>query len=157
MEALGRCAGHGKPGAALEGVLAAYLCGLGLPKAEVALKLTGPEGMRRLNTGYRGQDRPTDVLSFPALEGRPPAGFQGHLGDLAFCPAYAWAKRRRFYPDFGAECAFLLLHGLLHLSGQHHDNPAQERRMWSLARALHPLGRPYFPRLKALKPLGAKP
>jgi rRNA maturation RNase YbeY len=151
---LGRCAGHGAPASALAQTLGAYLCGLGLPKAEVALKLASPAAMRRLNAGFRGLDRPTDVLSFPALDGRAKPGFTGHLGDLAFCPAYAWSKRGRFHRDFGEECAFLLLHGLLHLSGRHHDSPTQERRMWALARSLHPLGRPYFRRLNALAPSG---
>jgi probable rRNA maturation factor len=139
----------------MAGLLGCYLAGLGLPKADVALKLTGLDGIRRLNRGFRGLDQATDVLSFPALDARPPRGFSGHLGDLALCPAYAWAKRGRFHRDFGAESAFLILHGLLHLYGQHHDSPAQERRMWSLARALHPLGQPYFRRLNALAPLGA--
>lgn len=152
---LGRCPGHGAPAAALTGLLGAYLTDLGMPKAEVALKLCGTTAMRRLNAGFRGLDQATDVLSFPALEGRAKPGFQGHLGDLAFCPAYAWAKRGRFHPDFGAESAFLILHGLLHLCGQHHDSPAQERRMWATARALHPGGRRYFPGLKTLAPFGA--
>ncbi|HTB34807.1 MAG TPA: rRNA maturation RNase YbeY [bacterium] len=155
MEVLGRCPGHGAPAAAMAGLLGAYLAALALPRAEVALKLTGLEGIRRLNAGFRALDRATDVLSFPALEGKPAAGFAGHLGDLAYCPAYAWSKRGRFHRDFGAESAFLLLHGVLHLCGQHHDSPAEERRMWGLARALHPLGRPYFGRLRALSPLGA--
>jgi probable rRNA maturation factor len=141
----------------MAGLLGVYLAALGLPKADVALKLCGEAGIRRLNAGFRSLDLATDVLSFPALDGRPKRGFQGHLGDLAFCPAYAWAKRGRFHADFGAECAFLLLHGLLHLCGQHHDSPAQEKKMWAMARALHPLGRRYFPALKTLAPLGATP
>jgi probable rRNA maturation factor len=152
---LGRVKGHGAPRAALRGLLQDYLKGLGLPRADVALRLVGEGASRGLNRRWRGLDASTDVLSFPGLEGRPPRGFDGHLGDLALCLPYAWARRGRFNPDFGAECAFLILHGLLHLCGRHHDSPAQERAMWRLSRRLHPLGKGRFEALRSLGPEGA--
>ncbi|MFI5355475.1 MAG: rRNA maturation RNase YbeY [Desulfobaccales bacterium] len=153
---LGRVAGHGAPLKALQKLLGAYLLGLGQGKAQVALRLVSPEECRRLNRDYRGQDKATDILSFPGHEGRAPQGMEGHIGDLALCLPYAWKKRGRFDPDFGAECAFLLLHGLLHLNGQHHDSPAQEQVMWRLSRRLHPLGKAHFKALRALGPRTGK-
>lgn len=139
------------PRNALRALLSAYLKGLGMPKAGVTLQLVDEEGCRELNRRFRGKDQPTDVLSFPALDGRVPQGFAGYLGDLALCLPYAWKKRARFDPDFGGEAAFLLLHGLLHLSGQHHDNASQERAMWRLSKLHHPLHRPYLAALRGLR------
>ena len=154
---LGRVPGHGAPKAALQRLLACYLHALGLPAASVTLKLVGEAASQRLNRQWRAIDASTDVLSFPGLDGKPPKGFDGHLGDLALCLPYAWRKRRRFAPRFGAECAFLTLHGLLHLCGRHHDTPAQEREMWRLSRRLHPLGAGLFGALDKLAPEGARP
>lgn len=151
---LGRVRGHGAPRAALRGVITVYLKGLGLAQAEVSVRLVGHAACRRLNRRWRGLDCSTDVLSFPGLDARPMRGYRGYLGDLALCLPYAWEKRGRFMSDFGAECAFLTLHGLLHLSGRHHDSPAQERALWRLSQRLHPLGRPYFTALQSLGPLG---
>lgn len=157
VDVLGRARGHGAPDGALKGVLEAYLTGLGQPRAQVALKLVGEAECRRLNREWRSRDSSTDVLSFPGLDGRPPRGFEGHLGDLALCPPYAWRHRGRFAKAFGAECAFLLLHGLLHLCGRHHDSPSQERSLWQASRRLHPLGQPHFRALNALGPTSDNP
>jgi probable rRNA maturation factor len=107
---------------------------------------------RALNRRFRGKDKATDVLSFPSVEGRVPRAFSGYLGDLALCLPYAWRKRERFDPDFGGEAAFLLLHGLLHLHGQHHDTPTQEAAMWRLQRRWHPLWRAHAAALRRLAP-----
>lgn len=92
----------------------------------LALAVVGPGESRRLNARYRGQDRPTNVLSFPA----PPAlrGARA-LGDLIICPrvlereARAQAKPRR------AHWAHLVVHGTLHLLGYDHVRGADARRM----------------------------
>lgn len=132
--------------------MGAYLRGLGLPKAQLTVKWVGDAESRRLNRKHRGIDAPTDVLSFPALSAKPPRGFDGYLGDLALDLDYAWRKRGRFAPAFAGEAAFLLLHGLLHLCGQHHDSPAQEARMWRSSRRLHSLHQPFMKELAALRP-----
>jgi len=109
---------------------------LGLPRASVALRVCGGVEMRALNRRYRGIDRATDVLSFPAQPGAPKAAAAGHLGDLAL----DWNYLRRRYPRFeatlGREAALVLLHGCLHLSGRHHDSPAAEARLWAVQRRL---------------------
>jgi len=151
--ALGRAPGHGAPAAALRALLRSQLAALGLPDAGVTVRLVSERSCRGLNRRFRGKDGATDVLSFPALRRRAPLGFAGYLGDLALCPAYAWRRRGRFDPDFGGEAAFLVLHGLLHLSGRHHDDPAAERAMWRLSRRLHPLSRPWHAALRRLGPL----
>lgn len=127
------------PGDELRIVMKHYLKVLGLPGAGVSLLICGDTESRRLNRIFRGQDKATDILSFPALEGPVPRGFSGYLGDLALNLPYAWRRRGRFSGVFEKELAFLLLHGLLHLIGVHHDTPSQEKRMRALMRRYFPL------------------
>ena len=140
------------PRQALRALLADYMAALGMPKAGLTLQMVDNAASQELNRRFRGHDQPTDVLSFPTLTGRAPKGYGAYLGDLALDLPYAWAKRGRFDPDFSGEAAFLLLHGLLHLSGQHHDSPAQDRLMWRLSRLHHPLWRRHKAALRALRP-----
>lgn len=155
VEALGRAPGYGAPRAALRGLLGAALGQLGRPRASLTLRLVSGEESRSLNRRFRGLDRSTDILSFPSSAKPPAAGLSAYLGDLAFCPPYAWRRRGRFCPDHGEECARLLLHGLLHLVGLHHESPAQERRQAAQARRLEPLARRFAPSLRRLGPLEA--
>ncbi|HTB22839.1 MAG TPA: rRNA maturation RNase YbeY [bacterium] len=153
----GRVPGFGAPHEALRGLLGSYLAALGLEGASLTLSLVSGAQSRGLNRRFRGKDKATDVLSFPASEGLKKPGFSGYLGDLALCPAYAWRRRGRFFPEFGAEAAFLVGHGLLHLSGRHHDSPAQERAMWRMSLRLQPHSRPWSAALARLGPLKRKP
>src|ERR1700681_3857377 len=59
---------------------------------EISVLLVGPAASRRLNAQYRGRDRPTNVLSFPAPRGL--AAAPGLLGDLVICPAIVRAEAR---------------------------------------------------------------
>jgi probable rRNA maturation factor len=124
-----------------------------LPKAQLTLRLLGERACRGLNRRFRGLDQATDILSFPARSGRPSRGFDGYLGDLALCLPYAWRKRGRFKPRFEAEAAFLILHGLLHLTGRHHDSPAQERELWRLQNSIAPAAAGSLAALAGLKPI----
>ena len=76
--------------------------------------ITGDAEMRRFNRTFRGQDHPTDVLSFP--------GFAPHLGDLAISIQRARVQARRFGHTPEMEIRILMLHGLLHLLGMDHAN-----------------------------------
>jgi probable rRNA maturation factor len=121
---------------AWSGLLAFYLRQLGQPKASLNLLVAGDQTVRGLNRRWRSVDVATDVLSFPALPGRPPKGFSGHLGDLALDWHYVLRHYPRFEASLNRETALLLLHGCLHLCGQHHDNPAQEAALWRQQRRL---------------------
>jgi len=83
--------------------------------------VTGDAHIRRLNREFRGQDYPTDVLSFPA--GRSPGNGAGsrRAGDIAISLARARAQARRFGHSAEQEICILMLHGLLHLLGQDHE------------------------------------
>ncbi|HTY43598.1 MAG TPA: rRNA maturation RNase YbeY [Thermoanaerobaculia bacterium] len=72
--------------------------------------------MRTLNRRYRGKDRSTDVLAFPA---GPAVG--GYLGDIVISVPYAAREARRRREPAEREMDRLLLHGLLHLIGYDHE------------------------------------
>jgi probable rRNA maturation factor len=70
--------------------------------------------MRRLNREYRGDDRSTDVLAFPA--GAPEV-----LGDIVISLPYASRQASRRGESLHREVDRLLLHGYLHLLGYDHE------------------------------------
>lgn len=90
------------------------------PTGEVAVMLIDDEAMRGLNRQWRGQDKPTNVLSFPAA---PLPGGQGatHLGDIAI--AYETVAREAMAEEktFAQHLAHLAVHGYLHLLGYDHE------------------------------------
>jgi probable rRNA maturation factor len=80
--------------------------------------ITGDAHMRRLNREFRGTDATTDVLSFPA---HPEAG-AGRAGDIAISLARARSQARQYGHSTEREIRILMLHGVLHLLGQDHEN-----------------------------------
>lgn len=82
---------------------------------EVALVLTGDAPVRRLNARFRGQDKATDVLSFPG--GGGPAG----LGDIVISLDTAARNAPRFGRTLAQELEILALHGFLHVLGYDHE------------------------------------
>lgn len=102
---------------------------------EVGLTFVNDREMRRLNARYRGVNRPTDVLAFPAHSGPTPSGYVTALGDIVISvetarrQAKEHAKSRRLLP-LHRRCLRLLIHGYLHLLGYDHElSPAEARRM----------------------------
>ena len=82
---------------------------------EVALVLTRDPAVRELNARYRGQDKPTDVLSFPG-----PGGAAG-LGDIVVSVDTAERNARRLGRTLQRELDVLALHGFLHVLGYDHE------------------------------------
>ena len=84
--------------------------------------LTSDLEIRRLNRTFRGKNKPTDVLSFPA----PLEIAKDHAGDLAISLDTASRQAEDFGHSLGAEIRILLLHGLLHLAGMDHESDSGE-------------------------------
>ncbi|GAB4390332.1 MAG: rRNA maturation RNase YbeY [Thermodesulfovibrionales bacterium] len=103
---------------------------LGLQRAELSVLLAGPEGIRKLNSRYRGVDRPTDVLSFPLYESPRDFPVEGEfaLGDIVLCPSQAARQARLYGVALEDEMRRLLVHGLLHLLGFDHERSGYARR-----------------------------
>jgi probable rRNA maturation factor len=94
---------------------------------EVSVLLVGERRSRTLNARYRGRDKSTNVLSFPA----PPVAAQssGLLGDLVICPAVLRAEAREQDKNVRAHWAHMVVHGLLHLLGYDHERAPDAQRM----------------------------
>jgi probable rRNA maturation factor len=97
---------------------------------ELTVRIAGDRTLRRLNREFLGEDRPTDVLSFPSGDGG-----SGYLGDLAVSwPAVVRQAGEHGHPD-EVELALLVVHGLLHLLGWDHASSGEEREMTRLTLA----------------------
>lgn len=109
----------------------AWLEEQGLENQEVSLVLVGARRMRRLNREFRGIDRATDVLSFPASAQVP----QNQLLGEIVINLVAVAKPNNYLTVFGKRRSatdileFLLIHGLLHLIGYQDDTEAGRQAM----------------------------
>ena len=83
--------------------------------------------IQNLNSEYRGKDKPTNVLSFPACD---KTGYiiRGPLGDIILAHETILQESEAETKGFEAHMTHLLLHGLLHLLGYDHieDDEAHE-------------------------------
>src|SRR5271157_5481391 len=108
-------------------------------KRKVNVLLTSSSEMKTLNRRFRGKDKPTDVLSFPA---EPDAQNQ-FAGEIAISAEIATKNARALGHSPADEVKILVLHGVLHLRGYDHecDNGEMARREKQLRAKLHlPLG-----------------
>jgi probable rRNA maturation factor len=108
-------------------------------KGTVNVLLTTSAEMKSLNRRFRGKDKPTDVLSFPA---EPDAGKQ-LAGEIAISAEIASHNAHALGHSPAEEVKILVLHGVLHLRGYDHqcDNGQMARREKHMRAKLHlPLG-----------------
>jgi len=98
---------------------------------DITLRLTNDEEMRQLNKTFRGYDRTTDVLSFNQ-EYIDPDTNQLYLGDIIISIEQAKRQASENKHFLEEECAFLAIHGTLHLLGYDHDEPENKMEMWQL-------------------------
>jgi probable rRNA maturation factor len=103
-------------------------------EAELAIRLVDDEESRRLNHQYRGKDRPTNVLSFPA--DLPAEVASPLLGDLVICAPVVLREAEEQGKTEGAHWAHLVVHGVLHLLGHDHQNADEAAEMESLEREI---------------------
>lgn len=86
-------------------------------EGDVEVLLTSDAELKRLNRTFRGKNRATDVLSFPTPVEIAPQ----HAGDLAISLDTAARQATTYGHSLRDEVRILLLHGLLHLSGEDHE------------------------------------
>ncbi|HEY1474749.1 MAG TPA: rRNA maturation RNase YbeY [Pseudolabrys sp.] len=108
--------------------VAAAAATLSTGDGEVAILLTDDEAIRALNRQWRGIDKPTNVLSFPAAK----SGATTFLGDVVI--AYETLARECADEDrvFLHHLAHLTVHGFLHLIGYDHQNDSDADEMEGL-------------------------
>jgi probable rRNA maturation factor len=106
-------------------------------EAELAIMLTDDRGIRTLNRNWRGIDKATNVLSFPALQPTGPAGPDDAprmLGDIAIAYETTRKEADEERKPFDHHLSHLAVHGFLHLIGYDHENDADAEAMESLER-----------------------
>ena len=107
--------------------------------ATLCVRIVGSAESRRLDRDYRGRDKPTNVLSFPASPEERVA--TGTLGDMVICAPVVAREAREQRKALGGHWAHMVVHGTLHLLGYDHEQPRQARAMEALeVEILHGLG-----------------
>jgi probable rRNA maturation factor len=107
--------------------------------SELAVMLTDDAGIRTLNGNWRGIDKPTNVLSFPAL---PPGGPRGPedaprmLGDIAIAYETTRGEADDEQKPFDHHLSHLAVHGFLHLIGYDHETDDDAETMETLEREI---------------------
>ncbi len=107
-------------------------------KGTVDVLVTSSSDMRALNHRFRGKNKSTDVLSFPAEPLLKGANRRPFAGEIAISADIALDNARRLGHSGALEVKVLVLHGILHLAGFDHerDNGQMARKEASLRRAL---------------------
>ena len=109
----------------------------------VSLLLADDTVLHQLNRDFRGKDKPTDVLSFPAHEMDRPL-----LGDIAVALGVSSRDAQEQGVSLADHLTHLLIHGYLHLRGHDHEVETEAEAMEALEiKALASLGipNPYEP------------
>lgn len=107
-------------------------------RMEVSLVLGDDAAVRALNRQYRGQDKPTNVLSFAALDAESPLPPGGPLllGDVVIAYETTVAEAARDGRTIPHHLSHLVVHGVLHLLGYDHEDDAEAEPMEALEIAL---------------------
>ena len=106
------------------------------PQAELSILLVDEATMADYHQRFMNLPGPTDVLSFPMDELRPPSDDEeapeGLLGDIVLCPAVTARQADENGRTPESEADYLLVHGFLHLLGYDHAEPAEHAVMFDL-------------------------
>lgn len=122
-------------------------------RGQVSVLLTTDAAIRKLNRQFRGKNKATDVLSFPAdpIPGLKP--LQQIAGDLAISVPTARRQAVEQGHALRIEIKVLMLHGLLHLAGYDHEADAgQMARRERLLRARLGLPQGLIERVESASP-----
>ena len=100
-------------------------------EAEVDLLFVDNEAIREMNRDYRDIDRATDVLSFPMYEADEAIDDEEEIlfGDIVISLERAQEQAEEYGHSLEREVMYLLVHGLLHLSGYDHMEEEEKRVM----------------------------
>lgn len=119
---------------------AAFAAGLpaGAPAGDslTAILLGDDAALRALNRQFRGLDKPTNVLSFPAAGEAPPAGVPLSWGDVAIALETAAREAGEQGKSLADHLSHLVVHGLLHLFGYDHEAADEAEAMEAMEREI---------------------
>ncbi len=126
------------PGAALVQQWAEKAC-LSNDQLITSVQIVSNDEMRELNNTWRGNNKPTNVLSFPMQS--PEEVDLKTLGDLALCADVINTEARQQHKSVQSHWAHMVVHGMLHLQGYDHIDDEQADAMEALEiRILNQLG-----------------
>ena len=115
----------------LEKVAQSFLDYYNLSGFNLSLAFLDSEEMRRINQTYRGINKTTDVLSFPASSKEKEE--ESFLGEILFDYEQIKTQAQREEEE---ELIFILIHGLLHLLGHTDETPEDREKMIKLGEEL---------------------
>jgi probable rRNA maturation factor len=95
--------------------------------AELSIRIVDAAESQALNRRYRGKDKPTNVLAFPAE--LPPELELPLLGDLVICRDVVEAEAAEQHKPLAAHWAHMVVHGTLHLVGFDHESDEEAEAM----------------------------
>jgi probable rRNA maturation factor len=100
-------------------------------KGSLTLLLSDDKRLKELNALFRGKNKPTNVLSFPADEND-----EGYLGDVAIALGVVTREAKAAKKSLADHAVHLAVHGTLHLLGHDHMKPREAARMERLEREI---------------------
>ena len=108
----------------------------GRTNSELSILLTDDAHIRELNRTHRGKDKATDVLSFPPSPSSGQANEEKFLGDIVISVDTARRQAAGYDAPLQNEINRLLIHGVLHVLGHDHHEPAERAAMEAEERRL---------------------
>ena len=122
---------------AIERTIGTLLAAVDERESSISVSFVRDPKIRALNRTFRGIDRPTDVLSFPLVEpGDAYPGAERLLGDIVISVDTARRQALEYDATIDREVQRLLIHGVLHLLGHDHLEPAERAAMEAEERRL---------------------
>jgi probable rRNA maturation factor len=107
---------------------------VGPAQGSITVLVDDDRRLQELNKTWRGQDKPTNVLSFPSPDAQ--AGADRHLGDIVISHETAAREAANEHKPLPDHIAHLSVHGFLHLLGYDHESDGDAARMEDLERTI---------------------
>jgi probable rRNA maturation factor len=119
---------------ALRRAISAAAAPMRLEESELAIVLTDDSAIRALNRRWRGRDKATNVLSFPAHGLVPPGSGPRPLGDIVIAYETMTREAQEQGLPLTHHLTHLAVHGFLHLLGYDHESDTEAETMEQLER-----------------------
>jgi probable rRNA maturation factor len=103
--------------------------------SELSIVFSDDAHIRTLNAGWRGKDKATNVLSFPAFPFPKGGKLPPMLGDIVLAAETVAHEATLEEKPFENHITHLVIHGLLHLLGYDHETDAEAEEMEAIERA----------------------
>jgi probable rRNA maturation factor len=110
---------------ALRKVAQRILDALGCPEGELSVSIVGDRAIRVINRDYLGRDKATNVISFAMQEGEFGYLHPQMLGDVVISVDTAAREAEDAEESFLSRLYFLLMHGILHITGYDHERSGE--------------------------------